>query len=71
MRPRWASGLSGLLGNKSLPPCGKFNGIVKFMAEICPPFCSETKPNLTQDRSNLASNLKLRKAVNLTANPKY
>ncbi|WP_298791106.1 hypothetical protein [uncultured Campylobacter sp.] len=41
------------------------------MAEIYPPFCSETKPNLTQDRSNLASNLKLRKAVNLTANPKY
>ena len=30
------------------------------MAEIYPPFCSETKPNLTQDRSNSASNLKLR-----------
>ncbi|MFC2345252.1 hypothetical protein [Campylobacter sp.] len=47
MRPRGASGLSGLLGNKSLPPRGKFNGIVKFMAEICQPFCSETKLNLT------------------------
>ncbi|WP_298056865.1 hypothetical protein [uncultured Campylobacter sp.] len=57
MRRRGAGGLSGLLGNKSLPPCSKFNGIVKFMAEIYPPFCSEMKPNLTQGRLNLAANL--------------
>ncbi|WP_314979376.1 hypothetical protein [Campylobacter rectus] len=71
MRQRGAGGLSGLLGGKTLPLSGKFSSRVKFMAEICPPLYPKTELNLTQHRSNSVSNLKLRKASNLTPIPKY